>query len=251
MSLSVTISILFLFLALVFFFVLAIAIRYRKKVRENTELRVKFNHAMLQSQLEIREQTLKYLSYELHDNLGQIASLVKINLATLQLDDPIIATEQVADIRELVRHLLRDIKDLSIGLGSNQLVKHGITGAVQTEVSRLNKTRLFRATLVVTGPPVDLELDRATIIFRILQESMNNAIRHSQGTDIELGIANLGKSAIFHVKDNGVGFDPDILNTSVGSGLRHLKERTAVLGAELNITSSASQGTTVRVQIIT
>ena len=110
---------LFFFLLLIFLIVITLAIRYRKRKKENQELKAQFDQELLKSKLEIQEQTLQHISREIHDNLGQVASLIKINLNTLQLEDNSKAGDKIEYTRELVRQLITDLKLLSSTLNRN------------------------------------------------------------------------------------------------------------------------------------
>ena len=79
------------------------AVLYHNRKKRYLQEKARFTRILLESQLEIKEQTLRHIAFELHDNLGQIASLIKINLETLRLDQPATAAEQVEDTKELAR----------------------------------------------------------------------------------------------------------------------------------------------------
>ena len=128
---------------------------YKKKqhayLNEKKLLQVRFQEELLKTQLEIKENTLKYIAYELHDNLGQIASLIKINLNTLSLNDEEKASRKVEDTKDLVSQLIYDLKSLSMSLNSDRVVQVGLVKSLETEVERLNKTGQVEATLVIEG----------------------------------------------------------------------------------------------------
>ena len=109
---------------------------YKKKQHahqnERKLLQVRFQEELLKSQLEIKEGTLRYIAYELHDNLGQIASLIKINLNTLSLTDEEKAARKIEDTKDLVRQLIYDLKSLSMSLNSDRVIQVGIIGEFTT-----------------------------------------------------------------------------------------------------------------------
>ena len=140
--------------------------RYRQ---EKQQLQSQFSQTLLQSQLEIQEQTLRHISHELHDNLGQVASLIKINLTTLQLDDTAKTTEKIEDTKDLTRQLIADLKSLSVSLGADRIAQTGLAQALETEIDRLNKTGQFTASLTQEGSIPVLDNDKAVILFRMAQ----------------------------------------------------------------------------------
>src|SRR5688572_890805 len=120
------------FLLLGLFIILLSILYSRKQVRNRKEkerAQEQFRQMLLQSRLEIREQTLQYLSRELHDNLGQIASLIKINLHTIKVSDPEKAIQKIENTKELTIQLITDIKLLSVSLGADRITQGGLAKA--------------------------------------------------------------------------------------------------------------------------
>jgi len=109
-----------------FFFLVIIYISFRRNRgyhRNVTLLELQFSQTLLQSQIEIQEQTLRHIARELHDNLGHSASLIKIYLTTLKLEDTDKASAKIEDTKELTRKLIADIKSLSVSMGSDRLAQ--------------------------------------------------------------------------------------------------------------------------------
>ena len=145
-----------LMLFLVVVFVLSI-VRYQNKTRifreERLLLRENFNKTLLESQLEIQEQTLQNVSQELHDNLGQVASLIKINLNLLSLNAPEALSEKIQINKELVGQLITDLKSISVSLNGNRIKQLGLIEALQLEADRLNKAGIIKMELSHKGYP--------------------------------------------------------------------------------------------------
>jgi two-component system NarL family sensor kinase len=238
-----------LFLLIAFFLLLFVSYFYRKKkniLLEKELLKKVFNENLLQSKLEIKEQTLQHISYELHDNLGQIASLVKINLNTISLQDPVMAGQKLRDTKDLMRQLIGDIKALSVSLGSDSAVRKGLVWALQFEKERIEKTGQFAVSF--TGPDelLDINTDRAIILYRMAQEVLNNSIKHSKAKHIDIILKVSGKSITLALNDDGSGFDPE--SNRQGAGLFNLQHRAALIGARLKIDSSVGKGTAVSIE---
>lgn len=238
-----------LFLLVAFFLLLFVSYFYRKKrniLLEKELLKKTFNENLLQSKLEIKEQTLQHISYELHDNLGQVASLVKINLNTISLHDPLSAGQKLNDTKALVRQLIGDIKALSVSMGSDSAVRRGLPWALQFEKERIEKTGQF--TVGFTGPDevLDINADRTIILYRMAQEVLNNSIKHSKAKHIEIILKVSGKNITLALTDDGDGFDPE--KNRQGAGLFNLQHRAALIGAELKIDSTVGKGTVVSIE---
>nr|WP_236676047.1 ATP-binding protein [Chryseolinea lacunae] len=204
---------------------------------------------LLQSQLEIKEQTLQHISHELHDNLGQVASLIKINLNTLQLHDEQKALQKIEDTKELVRQLITDLKSLSVHLNSDWAVQVGLLRGLENEVERLNKTGQWQASLKQEGPLPDLDANTTIFLYRMAQEILNNTIKHSSGKHVAVSLCTTGNLFTLVFTDDGVGFDPEEKTKSGGSGLMNLQHRARLIQATLNIQSAPANGTSIAIEL--
>ena len=240
-------------LLLFFVFILNLFFLYQKKQRKNLEeklqLQSQFAQTLLQSQLEIKEQTLTHISRELHDNLGQVASLIKINLNTLQLSDIPKANEKVEQSRELIRQLIFDLKALSLSLGSDHVNQLGLSRALEIEVLRLNKTGQFNASYSLTGELRFTDPNKTIIVYRMAQEVLNNMVKHSEAKHINVSLnasENLIKLAL---SDDGKGFNVEEKTNSGGAGLMNLGNRARLLNAHLTIKSTPGKGTQITIEL--
>lgn len=236
----------FVFLLLVFFIVITLAVRYRRRRKENEEMRTAFSEQLLKSQVEIQEQTLQHISRELHDNIGQAASLIKINLTTVQIENTEAALAKIDNSKQLLRQLITDIKLLSTSLNGDKISKTGLFKALQNEADKINKTGVFTATFIQHDdvPPVNEE--KAIIIYRMIQEILNNALKHSEAKIISINAYYRKNTFILTVNDNGKGFNvneklADMNDT--GSGLLNLQKRAAVINGSVVFKSEPGTGT--------
>ena len=239
-------------MALVSFIIVFIVFYQRRRrtyINEMTEVKAKFQQILLQSQLEIKEQTLQHIGYELHDNLGQVASLIKINLNTLQLDDPVKAGQKIEDTKELVRQLITDLKSLSVSLNSERVSQLGIDKGLENEVERLNKTGQYEIVMQQEGSIPMLDANTTIILYRMSQEIINNIIKHSGAKRIVLSLNATSKFVILAFSDDGVGFDKEEKIKGGGSGLMNLQSRAKLINAELTIKSSPGSGTVISIEL--
>ncbi len=236
------------FMLLVFFFAITLAVRYRKRKREHDELKERFERERLKIQVEIQEETLQHISRELHDNLGHTASLIKINLNTIFTDDRV-AAEKIEDTKELARQLIGDLKQLSVSMNSSRIIHKGLLPAIHTEVERLNKTGVIKATLTMQGDMPAIESDKAVVVFRMVQEAINNILKHSKATDMAIVIHCIKNIVDLELRDNGTGFDANKLPGNEGTGLYNLRNRAALINASVNIKSAVGEGTVVSIRL--
>ena len=239
----------FIILLLICFIGFVLVIFYYKRKKLQLELKKQFSQTLLQSQIEIQEQTLQHLSRELHDNFGQVASLIKINLNTLQFSDPEKATEKIEATKDLTRQLIADIKSLSVSLGSDRLTQVGLAKALETEVERLNKTGEFTAVYEVRDEIPVLHNDKLVILYRMAQEVLNNMVKHSQAKQIKISLHASDNLFILAFSDDGIGFNADEKRNASGAGLRNLHNRALLINAQLHIQSLPGKGTTITISL--
>jgi len=242
---------LLIFSLVIFLFVGIIAYNKRRSAhkRERENLKAQFSQALLQSQLEIQEQTLQQVSRELHDNLGISASLVKIHLTTLPLENPELLPVKVEETKDLVRQLITDIKALSVRLDGDRVGRVGLIKSIGTEIERINKTCQFIATLTYDGSIPDIDPGKATILYRMVQEILNNAVKHSQAKNINVNVQTSDKNLTLAISDDGCGFDWEAKRNSGGAGLFNLTNRANLIQAVLSFNSVAGNGTTVTIEL--
>lgn len=242
-------AIICILIVFIFFLLIIYYFNRKKSLEKQKELKSIFEKTLLQSQLEIQEQTLQQVSRELHDNLGQIASLIKINLNTLQLTDITKATEKIEATKDLTRQLLTDLKALSVNLGSDRLNQLGLVKALQAEVDNLNKTDAFTAQFSCEGTIADIPDDKSIILYRMAQEVLNNMVKHSKAPLIKLSVSFKENIFTLAFTDNGTGFDVAAKMESGGAGLKNLQNRAQLINATLIIDSQLGQGTHISIQI--
>lgn len=228
-------------------FVIAITFRYYRRNHayrhQLTVLEYEKNRAILQSQLEIQEQTLQHISNELHDNIAQVASIIKIHLNTLKINDPVNAEQKIEGLKELTKQLISDVKELSVNLSGDRIVRLGLSKALETEIERINKTDLFTATFEQDDSVFSLSDDKTIILYRMAQEVLNNMVKHSNAREIKLKLSENGSEITLQISDDGDGFDVDEkFKNSTGAGLPNLKKRAALIDAELVIKSEPGAG---------
>ncbi len=233
---------LFMFCTFIFSFLLL----YQRKKKQ---LQTEFSQTLLQSQLEIQEQTLQQVSRELHDNLGISASLVKIHLTTLPLENAELLPVKVEETKDLVRQLITDIKALSVRLDGDRVGRVGLIKAIGTEIDRINKTGQFTASLTQDGSTPEIDPGKATILYRMVQEILNNAVKHSQAKNIKVNVQTSDKNLTLAISDDGCGFDWEAKRNSGGAGLFNLTNRANLIQAVLSFTSATGTGTTVTIEL--
>jgi len=234
--------------AVIVFAVVRFQNKLRKHMQEINELKLDFQKEVLKSQLEKEEQTMHRISQEIHDNIGQLLSVVKLNLSIMQTSSFNEAfREKLNTTAEIVSKAITDLRQLSKSLNSLHLMQIPISMALQNEMNIINNTRQLQANLEVKGEELQFEPQKQLILFRILQEALNNTLKHAKATTLLIQLNYQDEQLLMKVKDNGIGFDNLAINRIKGTGIGNMQYRAGLIGAELNIYSEKNKGTTLSI----
>ncbi len=224
--------------------------RQIKFIREKESLKMQYQNQLLESQVEIHEQTLKNISEEIHDNIGQMLSLVKLNLNTFPGNLETSVQKKIDETEELLGKVINDLRDLNHSMHGDKISAIGLAGSLEKELNIIKRTGKFETEMLVEGHVYHLEQQKEVILFRIAQESLNNAIKHSLAKKISIQLRYSPKSLLLTIQDNGSGFDMSQQNALLtGLGLDSMKNRAALSGANFVVHSSLGKGTTVTVEL--
>lgn len=232
-------------------------IKYQNKsrnyIKEMSDLKIKFQEETIQVQFETEEQTLLRISQEIHDNIGQILSLVKLNLNTCDLEDcsPDFKNK-IVTTKNLVSKAITDLRQLSKSLNSQHLSRSYLSEALGHELNIINKTGIYSTEIKINGEERTIDPQKQLIIFRISQEVLNNIIKHAKATNIEVTLDYDTEFLNMVIRDNGIGFDMPINETGLsnrGNGLGNIYHRIKVIGGKADIKSERNKGTAVELNI--
>ncbi|HJP93775.1 MAG TPA: PAS domain S-box protein [Pyrinomonadaceae bacterium] len=206
--------------------------------------------------IDAQEDERRRIARELHDQIGQVLTAVKMNLHTVQRVCGVSeAGSYIRDNIEAVDEALRMVRDLSVDLRPPILDDLGLVTALRWYVERYRKrTGLeVQVSIELTDQDERLPRDLETACFRIAQEALTNIVRHARATQVSLQLAKDGNVLMLSVKDNGVGFDPKSLRTRAPRvatlGLISMQERAHTAGGTIEIESAVSRGTEVRFRL--
>lgn len=208
---------------------------------QQVESKQQYEQEIAESQVEIREQTLRNISWELHDNIGQLLTLAKIQLQSVS-DNP----ESSKELNDNLSNILTEVRALSKIINPDFITNIKLNQAVQLEIDRFNRLNYIDANLSIIGDYIDLDPKAEIIIFRILQEFFSNTIKHSKASKLEVIMNYMENNLLISVKDNGIGFDMT-KNSSDGIGLINMKRRGALINTEVAIESEENKGTQLKI----
>jgi two-component system, NarL family, sensor kinase len=247
-------SILFLVLVSILIFVVLF---YQKKkflhVRQLFQIDKLHTETLFQSQIEIQEETLKNISQEIHDNIGQVLSLIKLNLNSLSEPQNPADKEKLENSIDLLSKSIKDLRDVARSINTDYVLQIGLNNAIRQQLSLLEKTGVFQTKMNEFGEARSLGQRNELIVFRIVQELLNNIVKHANASIIEIkAFYDIDKLKLM-VIDNGRGFDIAAVkisdNTTKGLGLSNMLNRINLINGRLDIYSEPGKGTTISIEL--
>ncbi|HYF32640.1 MAG TPA: sensor histidine kinase [Chitinophagaceae bacterium] len=219
--------------------------------RGNQKKKLKFQQELLKSKIEIQEQTLQKISQEIHDNIGQVLSLVKLNLHTTDFSDLETTGETIQRSKELVGKAITDLRNLSKSLSPEMIKEIGLHETIQREIALIAKTGRYEAIFNHQGQPFRFDKQKELILYRIFQELLNNIINHARAKTVIVRLFYESRQFNLTVSDDGKGFDDRRLLTEqqFGLGIRNMQNRASLIGATFQLTSTLGKGTTVSIDL--
>jgi len=218
----------------------------RRKLKhelEKKEQEQAFKQEQDKTRIEIQENALKNLAWELHDNIGQLLSVARMQLNMLQFQMETDKKEKVAEISEVLKITLNEVRSLSKTLNPEVVTSIGLTSAIQTEIDRFKRLQFIDTQFVVNGEERSIDAKDELIIFRIIQEFFSNTIKHSKAKNLEVIMDYTPSELFINLKDDGRGFDSEIIRK--GSGLINITSRAKMINATVDIQSKKGKGVTL------
>lgn len=239
--------------SLVSFFLVGFIIQFqRKKYQHEREMRL-LHETYLNARIEVQEQTLQTISKELHDSINADLLNVHMNLLTVRDEMTRAPAQQIPKIEETgqeVMAVIQELRQISKRLSSDYIDNFGLIKAIRQEVDFINKTKRLKANLNTAGEPQEFDKMKELVLFRILQEALNNVKKHAKAKNVDIKLHYEPRKLMLLIADDGIGFEPArSLDNDVedGSGLRNMKSRAQQIGADLRIISEKDKGTTIQI----
>lgn len=214
-------------------------------LKEKLEREIDYLRSIQETENDIRDETLSTIGRELHDSVGQILTVAKIQLSQTMktVKDP-----RLLETEELVVRAIKQVRYLAKGLNLDCIKDIGLTRVIEAEVDRFNGLEGIKCCLETSGAPTDLSTDKQIVIFRILQEFISNTLKHAQANMIDIKLIQSPDSLVIHLIDDGLGFNLSIECTT-GSGLRNMKSRAELIGASFELSSEVGTGTSLKLTL--
>lgn len=232
--------------ALVLIFLGMLVYFYFKAVEKNKKEFGEFKTKIIESQ----EKDWKIIAGELHDSIGQNLSATNIFLQQnlKKINEGIVDREGLNKASELIVETLDEVRRISQRLYPKQIERLGLTVSIEAMVKRLTETTGININTNIENIDSFLSKENEVQYFRVIQELLNNTIKHAEANSVELNIKKAKIFIITDVEDNGVGFDIED-KMGAGFGLMNIDERIRILKGNYDIKSSAGKGTKFRITI--
>lgn len=239
---AIVLAILIIVVLVVFALLIFLTFIKRKRLleREQEMMKIQFAEELLKSQLEIQEQTLRNISHEIHDNIGQILSLVALNLNLLKSPD----VDRLDSTTNLVEKAINDLRTLSKILNPEQILKVGLKEALEVELHHLEKSGKFSVDMHVGVDFREPNAEKTIILYRMAQEVLNNIIKHAEANHVYVRLAKIVDGFSIVIGDNGKGFEIGE-NQNNGIGHQNLHKRASMINTEVKVISSPGNGTEI------
>lgn len=246
-------TIFLLFTFLLFFIVILVLMwlydRRRNTIARQEAIKRELNQTFLKSKLEISEKTIMDIRQELHNNMGQLASLIKINLNTLTLQEPQSAGGKIEETMEITQQLINDIKSLSNSLSPGHLTPSGLDEALEAEAALLNKAGRVHVTIACEGNLPVPDQVRTVILFRLSQEIMDYRIKQGKARHLSILLQGLENVLILSFNDDGSAVPDDPAQEYTNGFLSDLDRRTKLINARLHMESIPPGKNGIRIEM--
>ncbi len=201
--------------------------------------------------LEVQEQERKHLARELHDEIGQILSTISVTLHTNMEFCSCNSRTRLEDGVRIVDQAIHQVHNLSLDLRPSMLDDLGLVATIRWHASRQSETGHFTVSFFVESSGERLPADLETACYRVVQEALTNVVRHAHARQVWIEFRQRESDVQLVVRDDGVGFNRDAVQREAARGLSFgvlgMQERVALLGGQMEITSTPGHGTSIQV----
>ncbi len=232
--------VLIVIVVLLIFLFLIFQKRKNSLLLQQKEAEKKYERAIAETQIEIREETLRNISWELHDNIGQLLTLAKIQVNVAH-GDP----KKMAEATETITKSLTELRSLSKVINPDVIKSLSLTEAISLETERFNRLQFIDASFTYNTEIRKMDDKVEIIIFRILQEFFSNTVKHSKASKLHVNVHYDAHKLVIKAKDDGVGFNIKNKNKQRGIGLCNMQSRAKLIGASIDLNSQKGEGTSI------
>jgi two-component system NarL family sensor kinase len=223
-------------------------VRNRMALKQKAELeetKASLRAAQLTAVITSQESERKRFAADLHDGLGQLISAVRLNLSKENVE-----RRSLDQAVEVLNEMNSEIRNIAFNLMPQVLIKNGLTEALNELATRVNYTDKVKVRIGAYDVEPIHETDKKVALYRVCQEWINNVLKYSGATEINVQLVQHQQELLITIEDNGRGFDTNTLMLSQGNGWKNIQSRLSMIHGQLDIDSvSGRQGTTVVITV--
>ena len=215
-----------------------IALLTRNRIQRKQELalqqqRTRAKEAEVQAALDSQEQERARYARDLHDGFGQLISILKLNLSSLNRENH----AELGESERVLAEMSVELKRICFDMKPQTLVDHGLQAALLEFATRVNATGKLQVQTDFFGLEHRLSMEQEVALFRIVQEWINNILKYSEAQEVTLQVTRDEGELTLLVEDNGQGFDPQLLESGTGNGWRNIRSRVDGIGGDLELST--------------
>ncbi|NSL86826.1 sensor histidine kinase [Chitinophaga solisilvae] len=247
----VAVILLTLLFAIMGLVVVAAVINYKKKqqayLHQLKLMKEEYEKQLMWSQIEMQEEAFAHLGQELHDDIGQLLSSTKLLINVTQRSLPE-APDTLHTAEETVSTAIHRLRALSKSFSRQWLDQFSLIDNLNSEVERINVSRAIQVKFTHELTVLPLQAEPQIILFRIIQEAMQNCLKHARPQVIDISMRIADKVLWLIIADDGAGFDKEGMSAT-GMGIRNMQHRTQLLGGTINWEKTVAGGTAVLIKL--
>lgn len=222
--------------------------RYIARLNRQRQL---LNKRILTAVLRTEEKSRSHFSKELHDGLGPLLSSAKMSLSAIRREDlPADQQEIIGNTTYVIEEAIRSLREISNNLSPQVLNDFGLARGIQNFINRSSSVDEVKIRFTTNLRAERFDTDVEVIMYRIVCELINNSLKHSGCSEINLSLSKSGNLLSLDYSDNGKGFDPEAM-TDCGMGLSNIASRINSLNGTFDIASAKGRGMRAKVQVKT
>ncbi|MDB5203344.1 MAG: tetratricopeptide repeat protein [Ferruginibacter sp.] len=201
--------------------------------------------------IQAEENERKRIAADLHDGIGQMMSVAKMNLSVFENELAFSSTQQkdsFENVINLVDDSCREIRNVSHQMMPNALMKTGLANAIREFVDKID-TRVLKVSLHAEGLDERLDTNTETVLYRVIQECVNNVLKHAGANHLDISLIKDSDGLAVTIEDNGKGFNSSDHSSFSGIGLKNIISRIAFLKGTIDFDSNPGHGTLIAIHV--